>query len=162
MKNLKSIEQFLEEKKCWKGYKKSGSKIQKGKKVNKCVLESTEIDESDDFIYEYEEVNQYYLELYESNGVERTSSGKIKYRGELFPGFNKPKRYKGTGKYKFRVLAKDGDKMRVVNFGHRDFKDFTQHKDPDRRRSFRKRMKCDPVKSLDKTTARYWACQYLW
>lgn len=58
------------------------------------------------------------------------SKNEIEYRGELFPGYNKPKRYKGAGKYKFR--------------------------------GFRKRHKCDPVKNLDKTTARYWACQYLW
>lgn len=94
--------------------------------------------------------------------IERTSSGKIKYRDEIFPGFNKPKRYRGPKKYKFRVLAKEGSKIKVINFGHSDYKDFTQHKDSKRRKSFRARMQCDPVKKLDKLSARYWACQYLW
>ena len=96
------------------------------------------------------------------SNIERTSSGKIKYRDEIFPGFNKPQRYRGPKKFKFRVLAKDKDVIKVINFGHSDYKDFTQHKDPKRRKSFRARMKCDPVKNLKKTTARYWACQYLW
>jgi len=93
--------------------------------------------------------------------IERTSSGKIKYRDEIFPGFNKPKRYRGPKKFKFRVLAKDGDKIKIINFGHSDYQDFTQHRDPKRRKSFRARMQCDPVKNLDKLSARYWACQYL-
>jgi hypothetical protein len=109
--------------------------------------------EKSDFIYEYEDIDYDFI-------VE--SKNEIEYRGELFPGYNKPKRYKGAGKYKFRVLAKDDDKIKIVNFGHSDYEDYTQHKDKDRRSSFRKRHKCDPVKNLDKTTARYWACQYLW
>ena len=96
------------------------------------------------------------------SNIERLSNGKIKYRGEIFPGFNKPKRYHGPKKYKFRVLAKDNDELKIINFGHSDYQDFTQHKDTKRRKSFRARMKCDPVKNLKKTSARYWACQYLW
>lgn len=91
---------------------------------------------------------------------ERTSSGKIRYRGELFPGFNKPKRYTGKGKYKHRVLAKEGDKIRVVNFGHKDYKDYTQHENKKRKKNFRSRHGCDKKKS--KLTAGYWACKYLW
>ena len=87
---------------------------------------------------------------------------KIIYRGEEFPGFNKPKKYTGNGKYKFRVLAKDGDEIKIVNFGHVDYDDFTKHKDTKRRKSFRARHNCDPVKNLNKLTAQYWSCQYLW
>ena len=112
------------------------------------------------FIYEYESVNKDMIN--ESSSPERTKSGKLSYRGETFLGYNKPKRYSGKGKYKYRVLAKDGDEIKIVNFGHRDYSDYTKHKDPDRRRNFRKRHGCDPVKNLKKTTARYWACQYLW
>ena len=39
--------------------------------------------------------------------VTRTPSGRIKYRGETFPGFNKPKRTPGKPK-KSAVLAKNG------------------------------------------------------
>lgn len=86
----------------------------------------------------------------------------VVYRGEKFPGINKPKRYTGKGDYKKRVLAKDGDEVRVVNYGHKDYSDYTKHKDKDRRANFRKRHGCDPVKNLKKTTAKYWACQDLW
>lgn len=114
--------------------------------------------------YSYEEVSMDEL-LYENNekvSYERTKSGKIKYRDELFDGFNKPKRYSGKGNYKFRVLAKDGDEIKIINFGHKDYSDYTKHKDADRRKNFRKRHGCDPVKNLKKTTAKYWSCQYLW
>lgn len=101
--------------------------------------------------------------LYESlSSIEKLSNGKVRYRGEIFPGINKPKRYRGPHKYKFRVLSKDSDEIKIINFGHSDYQDFTQHKDTKRRKSFRARMKCDPVKNNKKTTARYWACQYLW
>jgi hypothetical protein len=42
---------------------------------------------------------------------------KLKYRSEHFPGFNTPKRYEGKGKYKYRVLAREGDKIKCINFG---------------------------------------------
>ena len=93
--------------------------------------------------------------------IERVKDGII-YRGEKFPGFNKPKKYTGPGKFKKRVLAKEGDKIKVLNYGHSDYKDYTQHKDSERRKNFRSRMNCDPVKNLSKLTKRYWACQDLW
>ena len=45
--------------------------------------------------------------------VTRTPSGKIKYRGETFSGFNKPKRTPGKSK-KSAVLAKKGDQIKLV------------------------------------------------
>jgi len=95
-------------------------------------------------------------------GVEKLSNGRIKYRNEIFPGFNKPKNYKGKGKYKKRVLAKEGDKIKIINYGHSDYEDYTQHKDPKRRKNFRARHNCDPVSKLSKLTRQYWACQDLW
>lgn len=93
-------------------------------------------------------------------GVERTESGKIKYRGELFPGFNKPKRAPKGDKHKYRVLAKDGNKIGIVSFGARGYDDFLQHKDTKRRKNFRARMNCD--KKHSKLTAKYWVCHYNW
>ena len=43
----------------------------------------------------------------------------IKYRGETFSGYNKPKRTSGAKK-KFAVLAKKGDKVKLVRFGDPD------------------------------------------
>lgn len=34
---MKSFTEFLKEIECWKGYKKVGTKIKNGKKVNDCV-----------------------------------------------------------------------------------------------------------------------------
>lgn len=91
---------------------------------------------------------------------ERTPSGKIKYHGEIYPGFNKPKRAPKGSTNKFVVLGKEGDKIKKVGYGHRDYQDFRQHKDPKRRKSFRARHDCKTAK--DKTTARHWACKHLW
>ena len=48
--------------------------------------------------------------------VKRTPSGKLKYRGEMFSGYNKPKRTPGKSK-KSAVLAKKGDQVKLVRFG---------------------------------------------
>lgn len=62
--------------------------------------------ELEGFIFEYEDVDASLIEEMnnESKDYERTDSGKIKYRDEIFPGFNKPKSYKkgthGNGDYK--------------------------------------------------------------
>ena len=86
--------------------------------------------------------------------VERLPSGRIKYRGETFPGFNKPKRTSGGSK-KFAVLAKKGDEIKLIRFGDPNME--IKKDDPDRRKSFRARHKCDTAK--DKFTARYWSCK---
>ena len=62
----------------------------------------------------------------------------ITYRGERFSGYNKPKRTPGKVK-KFAVLAKQGDKVRLVRFGDPNM---TIKKNiPARRKSFRARHK---------------------
>ena len=89
----------------------------------------------------------------------RLPSGKIKYLGETFSGFNKPKAAPAGSDKKFVVLGKEGDKIRKVGYGHRDYEDFRQHKDPKRRSNFRSRHNCETA--TDKTTARHWACKHL-
>jgi len=86
--------------------------------------------------------------------VERLPSGRIKYRGETFAGYNKPKRTSGGAK-KFAVLAKKGDEVKLVRFGDPDME--IKADNPERRKSFRARMKCDTA--TDKFTPRYWACK---
>jgi hypothetical protein len=73
---------------------------------------------------------------------------------------NKPVKSWRKGK-KFAVLACDADKEKLIHFGATGYKDYTQHKDKKRRKSFRARHRCDtdPPK---KTTARYWSCENLW
>ena len=48
-------------------------------------------------------------------------SGGVVYRGKKFPGFNKPKRNSGSSKHKMEVLAKKGNEIKVVKFGHKDY-----------------------------------------
>jgi len=91
--------------------------------------------------------------------IERVKGG-VKYRGEKFPGVNKPKRAPKGSKKKYRVLAHQDGKYRVVEFGARGYKDFLQHKDSKRRANFKSRHNCDEKK--DKTKAGYWACNYNW
>jgi hypothetical protein len=79
----------------------------------------------------------------------------IDYRGEKFSGYNKPKRTPGKNK-KFAVLAKEGDKVRLVRFGDPNM---TIKKNiPARRKSFRARHGCDKG-NLSKLSARYWSCK---
>ena len=56
-----------------------------------------------------------------TKNVTRTPSGKIKYRGEVFSGYNKPKRTPGKNK-KSAVLAKKGDQIKLVRFGDPNMK----------------------------------------
>tara|TARA_S200002703_G_scaffold90955_1_gene78393 strand:- start:490 stop:735 length:246 start_codon:yes stop_codon:yes gene_type:complete len=78
----------------------------------------------------------------------------ITYRGEKFSKYNKPKRTPGKSK-KFAVLAKEGDKVRLVRFGDPNMR--IRKSEPARRKSFRARHKCDEKKS--KLSAGYWSCK---
>ena len=78
----------------------------------------------------------------------------VNYRGERFSGYNKPKRTPGKSKM-FAVLAKEGDKVRLVRFGDPNMR--IRKSEPARRKSFRARHKCDEKKS--KLSAGYWSCK---
>lgn len=88
--------------------------------------------------------------------VTRLASGRIKYRGETFAGFNKPKRTPGKSK-KSAVLAKKGNEIKLVRFGDPNMS--IKKDQPARRKSFRARHGCDKATSKDKFTARYWSCK---
>ena len=86
--------------------------------------------------------------------VKRTPSGKLSYRGEIFPGYNKPKKTTRAQK-KSAVLAAKGNLIKVIRCGDPNM---TIKKNiPGRRKSFRARHNCDTAK--DKFTARYWSCK---
>lgn len=78
----------------------------------------------------------------------------ITYRGEKFSGYNKPKNARTKTK-KFAVLAKSGNKVRLIRFG--DAKMTIKKSNPARRKSFRARHKCSTAKN--KLTARFWSCR---
>jgi hypothetical protein len=79
----------------------------------------------------------------------------IEYRGEKFSGYNKPKRTP-DGPKKSAVLAKEGDKVRLVRFGDPNMT--IKKSQPKRRKSFRARHGCDKGK-LSKLSAKYWSCK---
>lgn len=83
-------------------------------------------------------------------GVTRLSNGRLKKAGEIFDGFNKPKADTKTDAKKV-VLAKEGDKVKVVRFGKKGYSDFRRHKDSKRREMFQKRHKA--IKLKDGTPA---------
>lgn len=80
----------------------------------------------------------------------------------------KPFRYKGKGKFKFSVYVKNKKtgKPKLIHFGYKPMKDFTQHKDPKRRKNYCARSggitKKDGSKALGKDSANYWSRKILW
>jgi hypothetical protein len=89
-------------------------------------------------------------------GVKRTPSGKIDYRGKKFDGFNKPRRSDRAGK-KGMVLAKEGEKVRLIHFGDSSM---GHNYSPEARRSFKARHAKNIAKG--KMSAAYWADKVYW
>lgn len=106
-----------------------------------------------------EEEEEDFLKASKKPKIKRVKGG-IMYRGEKFPGLNKPKRAPKGSKKKYRVLAHVKGKYKIVSFGARGYKDFLQHKNKKRRSNFKSRHNCD--KKKNKLTAGYWACNYNW
>ena len=82
----------------------------------------------------------------------------IEHRGEKFAGYNKPKRTPNHPKKSHAVLAKDGDKVKLIRFGQQGVQGAganpTTAKDKARKKSYYARHNAqDP--SPDKMSARY-------
>lgn len=128
---MKTFKQFMSEKKkddpCWKGYEQYGTKKKDGKEVPNCIPEEED---------EESELNE------------------AEYQGKKVE-LDKPFR-NNDGDSKFSVYVKN-DKGNVVkvNFGDPNME--IKKDDPERRKSFNARHKCDQKK--DKTSAGYWSCK---
>ena len=70
----------------------------------------------------------------------------VKYRGITFPGYNRPIKSNRAGKKKM-VLAKKGDKIKLIHFGATGY---GHNYSAAARKSFRARHKCDTA--TDKTS----------
>ena len=86
----------------------------------------------------------------------------ITYRGERFSGYNKPKRTP-KAKKSHAVLAKEGDKVRLIRFGQQGVSGAGKKTDPKskaRRASFKARHK----RNIDRgpMSAAYWADKVKW
>ena len=87
----------------------------------------------------------------------------VDYRGEKFSGYNKPKRTPGHPKKSHAVLAKEGDKIKLIRFGQQGVSGAGKKKDAKsaaRRKSFKARHAKNIKKG--KMSAAYWADKVKW
>ena len=89
----------------------------------------------------------------------------ITYRGETFEGYNKPKRTTKHPRSSHAVLAKEGDKIKLIRFGQQGVKGAGKNpkteKDKARKKSYYARHNAqDP--NPDKFSARYWSHKVKW
>ena len=89
----------------------------------------------------------------------------IEYRGEKFEGYNKPKRTPGHPTKSHAVLAKEGDKIKLIRFGQQGVSGSPPRKgesaaDKARRASFKARHAQNIAKG--KMSAAYWANKVKW
>jgi hypothetical protein len=88
----------------------------------------------------------------------------IKYRGERFAGYNKPKRTPGAAK-SHAVLAKSGDQVKLIRFGQQGVSGSPKRVGESeayrkRRESFKARHAKNIAKG--KMSAAYWADRVKW
>jgi len=89
----------------------------------------------------------------------------ITYRGERFEGYNKPKRTRGHKTKSHAVLAKEGDKIRLIRFGQQGADNKPPRKneseaDKRKRAAFKKRHAKNIAKG--KMSGAYWSDRVKW
>ena len=82
----------------------------------------------------------------------------IEYRGEKFSGYNKPKRTPNHPSKSHAVLAKDGDKIKLIRFGQQGVSGSPEGSA--RNKSFKARHAKNIAKG--KMSAAYWANRVKW
>ena len=90
----------------------------------------------------------------------------IKRGSETFSGYNKPKRTPDHKTKSHAVLAKDGDKIKLIRFGEKGAKTAGKPKagESDRMKAKRKSFKARHGKNIakGKMSAAYWADKVKW
>lgn len=88
----------------------------------------------------------------------------IEYRGEKFSGYNKPKRTPSHPTKSHAVLAKEGDKVKLIRFGQQGVSGAggspKTEKEKARRRSFKARHAKNIAKG--RMSAAWWADKEKW
>ena len=99
-----------------------------------------------------------------TSSVKRLPSGRIEYRGETFSGYNKPKTNTSSSKHKKVVLAKKGDDVKLIRFGHKDYgHNYSKEaRDSYLARSAGIKDKSGRLTKDNKFSANYWARKTLW
>lgn len=101
----------------------------------------------------------------ELKSLPRNKDGSVRYRGEDWH-VNKPKPSSRKHK-KMKVLAKKGDRVKVVHFGDNRYEDYLSHNDPKRRKNYLSRAsgiknkQGEPTKD-DPWSPNYWSIRKLW
>ena len=87
----------------------------------------------------------------------------ITYRGEKFSGYNKPKRTPNAKK-SHAVLAKEGDKVRLIRFGQQGVSGAGKNPKTKAQKARRKSFKARHAKNIKKGKmgAAYWANRIKW
>jgi len=87
----------------------------------------------------------------------------IIYRGERFSGYNKPKRTPNAKK-SHAVLAKEGDKVRLIRFGQQGVSGAGKNPKTKAQKARRKSFKARHAKNIKKgkMSAAYWANRVKW
>lgn len=89
----------------------------------------------------------------------------IDYRGEKFDGYNKPKRTPNNPTKSHAVLAKEGDRVKLIRFGQQGVSGSParageSQADKNRRAAFKARHAANIAKG--KMSAAYWADKVKW
>lgn len=134
---------------CWKGYQAYGTKEKDGKTVPNCVPKEN----LDEYTIEEDEELLEFLYFLKEDRVINENLQEADHRGKNVK-LNKPMR--GDVK-KFKVYVKDPNSgnIKKVNFGDKNMR--IKKNNPERRKSFRARHRCD--NPGPKTKARYWSCK---
>jgi len=88
----------------------------------------------------------------------------INYRGEKFSGYNKPKRTPGHKTKSHAVLAKEGDKVKLIRFGQQGVSGAGKAPKTDAQKKRRASFKARHAKNISKgkMSAAYWANKTKW
>ncbi len=88
----------------------------------------------------------------------------VKRGGEKFSGYNKPKRTPGHGSKSHAVLAKVGDKVKLIRFGQKGVSGAGKNPKTAKGKARRKSFKARHAKNIakGKMSAAYWANRVKW
>lgn len=88
----------------------------------------------------------------------------VKYRGEIFRGYNKPKRTPRHPRKSHAVLAKAGNKIKLIRFGQQGVMGAGKNPKTARNKARRRAFKARHAKNIrkGKMSAAYWANKVKW
>lgn len=88
----------------------------------------------------------------------------IKRGKETFAGYNKPKRTPNNPKKSHAVLAKEGDKVKLIRFGQQGVKGAGKHPKSEAEKARKASFKARHAKNIakGKMSAAYWANKVKW